>query len=332
MSTGEKVESVQEPRAPLPVSSVAPRTPKLDDSPPQFAGTSPAWVSGASDALTHRATPRLRSGTAAPHALPSLSQHALRSMPRSDGLTGIGISTPTAKHARAASTFMHSDQTSKTVDIHAPLDPAHQPGAPKLGVKAHGTFSPTRCPSPRGQLVDANHPDAFVPAPRLCMRLSQRSSFVPQHGDVIGLGITLPEADVTEHLPCLSLTSQPEHVLTERSANICAKDPPNFAAKTSATFPAKNQRDASNPKVLQHDLALFASSVTDENGVPLPPRAPTKRHSVSRVRRPRSISATLPGAMDSAQAVSHTSFCNANAQHGIPAHVAQRSQRMFHLR
>lgn len=341
-----------------------PSAPRLQADTPQFDGPRPAWVTGQdtrSDTLP--ASPKRSAGGTdyEPRVLPPLSQHAIKHMPMNKGTHGMGISFP--KHTRNnSSTDTTQSKPSysprKSSSFHGDIDRSCEdssdfsatptPLAPRIGTLESGRFSPHSQPESDEVLVSEAHEDANVPLRHVSSRMQRSASIrreapirldnMPSDGEVIGLGIDIPEIQdpvecVTASVQGMSLDKAP---LRDRSTNAGPKRVP-FGEKRLTQDTSRDKKALPTLKISSQTKAGGASTAStskfvDENGRPISYTIPTKRYMLPTCRKARS--SMSQSAMQRDRVMFSVSYQHAHnrttAQPSI--HINQHSRRTYALR
>ncbi|WFD33580.1 hypothetical protein MCUN1_000393 [Malassezia cuniculi] len=123
------------------------RAPRITlDSPARFEGPEPAWVTNPdSDNYEPPSPPRSASWI---RRLPPLSDDELALFPSNSNVAGLGLAVGLADNVQRI------PPASSELDV---------PATPHIGSQADGRFPSVSLPPPVTELVDRDHPDAYIP-------------------------------------------------------------------------------------------------------------------------------------------------------------------------
>jgi len=341
-----------------------PSAPRLEADTPQFDGPRPAWVTGQdtrSDTLP--ASPKRGAGGTEfePRVLPPLSQHAIKHMPMNKGTLGMGLSFPkhtsnksltdttqskSSRSPRKSRSFHHEGE--RSCEDSSDFAAIPTPLAPRIGTLESGRFSPHSQPENDGLLVSEDHEEAKVPPRHVSSRMQHSASIrreapirldtMPSDGEVIGLGIDIPEIQdpvegVTASIKGMSLEKAP---LRERSTNAGPKRVP-FGEKRLTQDTLRDKKMQSSFKISSQNKAegkstASTSKFVDENGRPISYTIPTKRYMLPSCRKARS--SMSQSAMQRDRVMFSVSYQHAhNRTTTQPSiHINQHSRRTYALR
>lgn len=342
-----------------------PSTPRMEADAPQFDGPRPAWVTGQdtrSDTLPASPKRGENGKDYEPRVLPPLSQHAMAHMPTDRGIHGMGLSFPKQTRNKPLNDTNKNDSSSfpssKSSLSHGEGDrscedspdfPALPPPlAPRIGTLESGRFSPHSLPENDCPLVPEAHEEADVPLRRVSSRMQHAASIqheapirlegMPSDGDVVGLGINIPETSdpverVTASVKGMSLEKAP---LRERSTNTAPKRVP-FGEKRLSQDTSKEKNTLPTLKIPSHTKAeggtmAPTSKFVDENGRPISYTIPTKRYMLPTCRKARSSMSRSAMQRDRHTFSVSYQYAHKSTTTQPSIHINQHSRRTYALR